>query len=1221
MAAYAFRVKPDQEKSGMKKLFGVGAFALSAVVMSYGQAVSVNGGSISGTITDPTGAVVPNAVLVIKSSDTGFSKTLKSDSAGFYNVGPLNPGNYTVNVSGAGFQSLTATTVVRTGTATSGNFKLTLGQSNETVEVTEGAVQVNTDQIGVSDVITKAQIDSLPVNGRNFLDLAGIEPGVILQSGESFDPTKAGYSAISLSGVSGRTTRILLDGQDITDETVGTTIFNVAQGAINEFQLNRSTQDVSGEVTSTGQVLVSTNSGTNAYHGQAFYNFQDHRALFARSLNGQDPQFQRNQFGGYVGGPIIKNKLFFFGDIERIKQDSSSVSPVLTGSTALFNAIAQKFPFIPSPYRETYSTARLDYNGPKGAHFFVRANYNVNSVASNAGYGYALYANRDNTPGLAGGADFATGKFTHSFRGSYEKFHNLISDKTAGNSSVYDGVPSLFLRFSTQNLFSGPNFLAPQATFQSDKQARYDGTWTKGAHLFRFGYSINRILGGGFAAFYGLSPYATESTATLLSGSVSSNNPLGYGCNNVVGAAACPNDPANGYHINTAVIGNGQGFFTENPGFGLAAGGVADWREGAYVSDNWKITPKLTLVAGVRWSVDTDRANQDVMNPLCSDVDTASAGTPCTGSASLFAQWNPAFGGTHVHQPYGNFGPQFGLNYAPGNGKTSLHAGIGIYFEGDVFNNTTNARSSLLKQGAFFDDKLFCKGGGGYSVIFPDGTTHTTTPDGSNIQTLCSSSAAKAGPQFAALQAAYQANTKANAIAANGGYVGETLQVAGVYAPTYRTPYSEQWNFGIEHELFRGATVSANYIHNTSLHISQSVDQNHVGAARYLNTAAATFAIAATTTAFGCTGTNAAAINCAIAAGAKITDFAGNGLDSGNQYQGGYNSIYYYGVPASQGAAFAGANPALGNGDFLIPIGRSGYDALQIVYKQVTAHPVRGVDAVTFQGSYSRSRIVGSSGGGSDQFFSSGSIDNDNPNEFMGRTSLDHSNELSFGGSVKAKYGPMIGFIGHFYSAPPSTLILDATVATGGIFQSDITGDGSIGDVAPGTVVGNYMHGIDGKNLRSYVSNFNATQAGQLTPAGKALVASGLFNSNQLTALNAVIQPIAQVPQATALNNPSFRSVDVNLSYPIRLARFREGLSLEPTIAFYNVFNMSNYSGVGSGTLYNTTDAGGVTNNNSGYLTGPNTYGTLNNYRVQRGSGTFDQGAQRSTEFQLKLNF
>ena len=218
-----------------------------------------------------------------------------------------------------------------------------MASPSTTVEVNAGALQVNTEQAGVSDVITKAQIDSLPVNGRNFLDLAQIEPGVILQSGESFDPTKAGYSAISTSGVSGRTTRILLDGQDITDETVGTTIFNVSQGAIGDFQLNRSTQDVSGDVTSTGQVLVSTNSGTNAFHGQAFYQFQDHSALFARTAGGIDTPFQRNQFGGSIGGPIIKDKLFFFGNAERIKQES----PVSVIMAPTFAAIQQRTPPFP----------------------------------------------------------------------------------------------------------------------------------------------------------------------------------------------------------------------------------------------------------------------------------------------------------------------------------------------------------------------------------------------------------------------------------------------------------------------------------------------------------------------------------------------------------------------------------------------------------------------------------------------------------------------------------------------------------------------------------------------------------------------------------------------------------------------------------------------------------------------------------------------------------
>ena len=251
----------------------------------------------------------------------------------------------------AGFQKTEVKTVIHTGTATSGNFKLTVGSSAQTIEVNAGAVQLNTDQAGVSDVITSQQIQNLPVNGRNFLDLAQIEPGVILQSGESFDPTKAGYSAISVGGVSGRTTRILLDGQDITDETVGTTIFNVSQGAINEFQLNRSTQDVSGEVTSTGQVLVSTNSGTNSFHGQAFYNFQDDSAGFANLTGGVDAPFQRNQYGGSIGGPILKDKLFFFANAERIQQDASDVSGVGVPFTALGNQfwLCRRPSVIPTP--------------------------------------------------------------------------------------------------------------------------------------------------------------------------------------------------------------------------------------------------------------------------------------------------------------------------------------------------------------------------------------------------------------------------------------------------------------------------------------------------------------------------------------------------------------------------------------------------------------------------------------------------------------------------------------------------------------------------------------------------------------------------------------------------------------------------------------------------------------------------------------------------------
>lgn len=1097
----------------MKKLLGLVLTIFAITTMSLGQATSVNGGSIQGTITDSTGAVVPNAQITIKGTDTGSSRSLTADSSGFYSDGPLNPGNYEVTVTAPGFQKLAVRTVVRTGTATSGSFKLTIGQSSETVEVNAGELQVNTEQAGVSDVLTHEQIQSLPINGRNFLDVAQIEPGVILQSGESFDPTKAGYSAISVGGVSGRTTRILLDGQDITDETVGTTIFNVSQGSINEFQLNRSTQDVSGDVTSTGQLLVATVSGTNSVHGQLFYNFQDHRALFATAA-GQDAPFQRNQFGGSVGGPIIKDKLFFFGNSERIKQDAST-PPTINPTFASLGLTAG----VPGFYRETYSVIRLDYNGPFNGHYFARGNYNVNSVAGNFGSGYNLYANRDNTPGIAAGADFAGGRFTHSFRGSYEKFHNLISDATFG-SSLPNLLPGITFQNVTAGLFTGPNYLAPQGTFQSDKQIRYDGTWTKGQHSLKYGYSVNRILGGGFANFFGLGPRLRETSATAFSGPTAAN-PNALGCGGVAGAAPCPSDPLNGYHASSLVVGNGLGFFVEKPGFGLLGGNTSDWRQAAYISDSWKVTPSFTLTAGVRYTIDTGRANQDLAEPLCSDIDTKLVFTdatqlPCTGSNSLFGAYGPQFAG-RVHQPYKNFAPQVGFAYSPGDHKTVLRAAYGIFYEGDVFNNTTNARTALLKSGPFFNSQSFCANGGVLSQ--PDGTKVSSfTANGVTLSgsQICAGSVKQAAPYALNIESLYQSNTQTNITSQNGGYVGENLAINNVYGANYKSPYSQQWNFGIQREVFKGGVLSMDYIHNTTLRIGQQVDVNHVGAARTLNAAAARAAVVATTAGAGCTGgSSAAAVNCAIAGGATIEDFANNGLDSGVTYLSGSPASAFGATPAT-GAAFPGVNPLLGQGNFIQPIGKTGYDAFQVVMRQVKSHPVKFVESANVQISYNLSRIVtnntgGAGGNNSDAFFSSLSYDNDNPSAFTGRANLDHKHQVSFGGSFVMKYGPQIGVVGHFYSAAPTDLILTSGLSSGMIFQTDVTGDGTTGDIAPGTLPGDYMHRVKPDNLGTYINNFNSTYAGRLTPAGQALVNAGILTGSQLTALGATIQPLPTV--------------------------------------------------------------------------------------------------------------
>src|SRR6185437_8913033 len=135
----------------------------SAPVVAFGQAITVNAGSIQGTITDQSGAIIPNAQVTISNPETGYTHSLRTDASGLYTVGPLNPGTYVVIVTASGFQRLQVTTIVKTGTATNGNFKLTVGAATETIQVNAGAVQLNTDQSNVSGVISQQQFDNLPV--------------------------------------------------------------------------------------------------------------------------------------------------------------------------------------------------------------------------------------------------------------------------------------------------------------------------------------------------------------------------------------------------------------------------------------------------------------------------------------------------------------------------------------------------------------------------------------------------------------------------------------------------------------------------------------------------------------------------------------------------------------------------------------------------------------------------------------------------------------------------------------------------------------------------------------------------------------------------------------------------------------------------------------------------------------------------------------------------
>ncbi|HKU27562.1 MAG TPA: carboxypeptidase regulatory-like domain-containing protein, partial [Candidatus Sulfotelmatobacter sp.] len=1060
-------------------------FALLATLALASSAVmaqtTVAQGSIQGTVTDPSGAVVGGAKVSITNRANGQTSSTTTSSSGTYNSGGLIPGDYVVRIEAKGFKTTTVPIVVQVAVTVSGNIKLEVGQESQVVEVQGSAVAVNTEQATVQGVLTADQIDKLPVDGRNFLDLAQLEPGVQIQDGQDFDPTKAGYSSVSINGVFGRTPRIELDGLDISDENVGTTTQNIALSSIQEFNISRSSLDLSSELTSAGAVNVATRSGSNGLHGQGFYNFRDRNALTAPFAGDQKGYYQRNNFGGRIGGPFIKDKLFWFIDAERIKQDG--VAPVIVSSLPGLDGGYN------SPFRDTEVTGKLDWNATKDIHVFYRFTYNWNISVSNFGYDYSVYANKDNAPSHAIGLDWNKGSWSHSIRAGYLKFHNQIAGAHAG----FDPVPSGEIAFiDTGEVFSGPNLLAPQGTLQSNKQVKYDGSKVWGSHIVRFGAGVNRILGGGFASFFGLAPLDYTASGTGVGNDLTT------------------------YPLLFSILGNGQGFFTEKSQFGFPGGGQSDTRFQAYIGDSWKIRPNFTLTYGLRYNRDTGRSDSDLAPIPCS------ATTLVTCSGNLLDQWGAGLG-NRIQNPNKNFGPQVGFAWDPAkNGKTVIRGGAGLYYENYIFNNTLFDRPAKLPTGRFFaTGSLNCfgaSGPGSVSFSIPGKGSVTTAPDGVDLATgVCNQPLGTSGPEVLALQQEFQAASIAAGPAANPNFVGDALTfnthvVGAAFAPNFRTARSYQMNLGLQRQIGKGV-LSADYIRNISLHFQEGIDVNHVGDSRYLNKAAAANAIA--TTLANCGVTTVAASyggNCAtdpatgtsdggtwVPRPATMTDFANNGLDSGLAYSSTLGSTgspaSFFGLTPDTFAAFQGINPAMGVGEFNFPIGRSVYNGLQMSYKQQVSNPMRGVAGLDLTIAYTLSRFKGT--GGNDQNFSPLAWDFRNPTGFFGPTSLDRTHQFKFGATFDiAHRGPRFSVIGNFASPAPTTLQLPTQAGTTGpgeIYLTDLTGDGTVSDLFPingGTVgqPGQFMRGVNGGSITQAISKWNTTQAGTPTPAGQALI-------------------------------------------------------------------------------------------------------------------------------------
>ncbi len=1171
--------------------------------------VTTSTGSIQGTLTDQKGGALTSAKVTIINKSTGQTLAVNVNDAGVYVSGALKPGEYLVRVEAAGFKTSELSVTVEVGVVSSGSVTLDVGSEKTVVSVEASAVAVNAEQATVQGVLTSEQIETLPINGRNFLDLAQLEPGVQIQDGANFDPTKNGFSSISFAGHFGRTTRIEVDGVDISDETVGTTTQNIPQVSIREFQIGQSSLDLSTELTSTGTVNVVTRSGSNDIHGEGFFYWRGDSV--SAKLGSLPSPFDRKQFGGRFGGPILKDKLFFFGGFERAQQSLQSLQVI----PAPFNSLSSAFD---SPFHDTMYIGRLDWQARPNLQIFYRFSYEQNrTVKGIIPNNFQPFANADNTPVHAIGVDYSHGSWAHSLRIGYTKFRNGINDAVIG-SPVFDPAPGIAIEIGgdpfcltagVDPLCTGPNFLAPQKTFQSNKQTKYDGTKTIGRHTLRFGAGVNRIQGGVFAAFIGSAPIV--------------------GSNFDLPAGADAADPLQ-YRVTNLSLGNGQGFFTERPGFGFPGGESSDTRMQFYFGDVWKVKSNLSLTVGLRYVRDSGRTDSDLGPIPCS----ATTLFTCTGN--LLDQFGAGLGG-RVQQPNKNFAPQIGIAWDPQkNHKTVIRGGFSLAYENALFNNVLFDRSGRLPQGLFLVTQNICPVG---QLALPGGGTIDTVPsDGHDIATqVCGQPIGNVAADAMELEDIYRKATLSAGAQTNGGFIGNLLAdsfnvtLTNLLAPQYRSPYSMEFNVGVSRELRPGTVLSVDYLRNVALHGLIGVDTNHVGDARFLETKAALGAISATNAAKGCgAGTDAAAIQCAITAGATIVDYAGNGLDSGNAFNGGGLSPYVFGRTPDTGAAFGGVNPNVGTNQMLFPIGRSVYNALQMKLTSQWNNPLPGVKAMNMQVSYAYSRAVAAV---KDVDFIANAYDFRNTG-FSGPNGLDRTHQFSAGATFSMKYGVELSFITHWNSPLPADIKLRTPNPVGAIFTSDLTGDGSFagntlgasGDLLPGTKPGGFGRDFGVSGLTKLIDSYNSTIAGQtLTPAGQALVDAGLFTKAQLIALGATPQPIADPPPGE-VGLGSFFTFDLRLGWNLRPVKKWEHLQFSPQVNIYNLFNRQNYdspslplSGIlngGPGFLNGTTahDQVGCSPTNQSKCTGRTNL-------IGLGSGVFALGAPRSLEFGFRVIF
>ncbi len=823
-------------KSQLRRLF----WAIALMLFAYGTAYAQFSSAIEGTVTDTSDAIIPGAKVILTNTDTGVSQTTESNSAGSYRFSALGPGHYKVEVSAQGFAVVTQENIDLTAMRVQAvSVKLPIASSQQTVTVEATPTAVQTDEATIQSVTTAQQVEELPIQGRNIYAVTNQTPGVTGTGlmGSPASSTDIFYAtttpAIVANGAPNHSNTYLLDGVSLDDSPSGGDAKLVPNpDSVDEVVV--STSNYSAEFGKAASLVtqITTKSGTNKYHGSGFEQYQSN-GLTARNefqnykdpINGYITPYHRNEFGGSFGGPIRKDRTFFFGSYDQVISQTTSTSPVTVEdpaftawmkgnlptnlSTTLLSSYTPTVSNKPNSVATVANVEQQQGGAPDAAHncadtvndpngvgplglpcnMAMIDTVNGTFVSPHNGYQYnarvdqtfaqsrdRIYGNMYNTHligpwdnGIRHSFDinfpqdawFGALNYTHVFSPS------ILNETGLGYTRTSVVIPCKYCNLLPTNINGIAGFgdgFSPVGFAQNDFHWRDMVTITRGKHALKTGFEW--FHNQDFAPF-----------------TIPDNRQQAWGFDTIFDFAADKPDNYGtiSFDPKTGGTANNNRYFLDST-------------YGAYVQDDWKIRPDLTLNLGLRWDATSNPSEargtlSTLTVPASSDLLTQIEGI------SVGLNPDPSKRRPFIDHKKTYFAPRFGFAWRPFDSRDwSVRGGAGIFFDRGGNTNWSDTETGNPPIDANFNASV-----------------HTPGSPQPPAFSLCTNATF---PYNCPLPAGL--TTTLPALNPRGGY-GNYNNIGGP-DPHLKMAYLENYFLGVQRAFGSKWIAEADFVHSNSLH-------------------------------------------------------------------------------------------------------------------------------------------------------------------------------------------------------------------------------------------------------------------------------------------------------------------------------------------------------------------------------------------------------------------